>query len=294
MQIVFIGAVLFSRKLLTALIESGADVVGVICKPNSTVHSDFARLDDIAEKHGIPVHHTKTLNDDNTRAWILSMHADVIFCFGWSELITPELRTILRLGAVGYHPTLLPLHRGRHPIIWALVHGLEETGSTFFLMDDGTDSGPILHQRKVAIGPDMNASELYDRLADTATEQIVEVWKGLADGTLKGIEQDHTRATYWPKRSESDGVINWNLSRTNIHNLIRALAKPYPGAIFHHNGRKAIAWTSRLDRMTFHSRHQQPGTVVAVGTDGVLVSTSDGEVEITKFDGPTLRIGDRL
>ena len=185
MRIVFIGAVLFSRRLLTALIESGAEVVGVICKPSSTVHADFARLDDIADKAGIPVYHTKTLNSDGARAWVASRLPDVIFCFGWSELIGPELRSMPRLGVVGYHPTMLPLHRGRHPIIWALVHGLNETGSTFFLMDDGVDSGPILHQRKVAIGPDMDASRLYERLADTAAEQVVDLWKGLADGSLK-------------------------------------------------------------------------------------------------------------
>lgn len=292
MRIVFIGAVLFSRRLLTALIESGAEVVGVICKPSSTVHADFARLDDIADKAGIPVYHTKTLNSDGARAWVASRLPDVIFCFGWSELIGPELRSMPRLGVVGYHPTMLPLHRGRHPIIWALVHGLNETGSTFFLMDDGVDSGPILHQRKVAIGPDMDASRLYERLADTAAEQVVDLWKGLADGSLKGAEQDHTRATYWPKRGEADGVIDWNSSADDIYNLIRALAKPYPGATFHHKGQKVTVWASRIDRG--RPVQEPPGTVIDVGARGVVVSTRDGAIEITKFDGPALRVGDQL
>jgi methionyl-tRNA formyltransferase len=292
MRIVFIGAVLFSRGLLTALIESGADIVGVICKPSSIVHSDFATLDDIAEKAGIQIHHTKVLNADDTRAWIKSRRPDVIFCFGWSEMIGPDLRSIPRKGVVGYHPTLLPLHRGRHPIIWALAHGLTETGSTFFLMDDGADSGPILDQRKVAIDSDMDAGELYQHLADIAAEQVVEVWKGLADGTLKSVAQDHSQATYWRKRSEADGVIDWNSPSAHIHNLIRALAKPYPGAMFSYKGKKVTVWASRVHNDV--PPKDPPGTVVAVNISGVLVSTGDGAIELTKYDGPTPQLGDRL
>src|SRR5689334_3824718 len=121
MRIVFAAAVDMSRALLDRLVAIRADIAGIVCKPTSKVHADFASLDDIARAAEIPLHHAMSLNDPQTRGWIDARRPDVLFCCGWSELLEPVLLGSVPMGIVGYHPAMLPRHRGRHPIIWALA-----------------------------------------------------------------------------------------------------------------------------------------------------------------------------
>ena len=143
MRIVYIGSVIFSARALEKLISLNADVVGVVAKKESTVNSDFFDLSVIAEPNGIPFHYTSNINGSATVYWIRGLNPDVIFCFGWSNLIKKEVLDIAALGVIGYHPSLLPYNKGRHPLIWAKVLGLSKSGSTFFFMDEGADTGDI-------------------------------------------------------------------------------------------------------------------------------------------------------
>ena len=114
---------------------------------------------------------------------------DAIYCFGWSHLLSQEVLRAAPLGCVGYHPALLPWNRGRHPIIWALALGLSQTGSTFFLMDEGADTGDILSQRTVPIEDEDDAGTLYEKLKAVACNQTEEIDAMVAQGHLQGIPQ---------------------------------------------------------------------------------------------------------
>jgi len=134
------------------------------------------------------------------------------------------------LGVVGFHPAALPANRGRHPLIWSLALGLEQTASTFFFMDAGADSGDILLRRALAIDPTDDARTLYDKVCACALEQITQFVSQLANGSFAREPQAHAQANIWRKRGMADGKIDWRMSAVSVHNLVRALAKPYVGA----------------------------------------------------------------
>jgi len=149
MKILFIGTVEFSKIALKKLIELNAQIVGVCTKEKSEFNSDFADLRPLCEKNKIPYKFTDNVNSKDNCDWIKSFNPDIIFCFGWSNLLKKNILTLAPMGVLGFHPSELPKNRGRHPLIWALVLGLKKSASTFFFMNEGIDSGEILSQKKL-------------------------------------------------------------------------------------------------------------------------------------------------
>lgn len=246
MRIVLIGTVIFSREMLQQLISMGADVVGICTAEGGHRNADYADLQPLGEANGIPVLRCDDINGPEAVDWIHALRPDVIFCFGWSRLIGSAILAIPPRGVVGYHPAALPANRGRHPIIWALALGLEETASSFFVLDSGPDSGDILSQMPIAIEPDDDAGTLYQKILDTARQQLAELVPALAADRALRHRQDAAAANVWRKRSAGDGHIDWRMSAHCIHNLVRALARPYPGAeILTHDGPVKL-WRSRV------------------------------------------------
>lgn len=129
----------------------GIDVVGIVTRKSSPFNSDFVSLKAVADEHGIPVFFADGHSNEDMAKWIHSHNPDVEFCIGWSFLLPSHILEIPSNGFVGYHPALLPRNRGRHPIIWALTLGLEITGSTLFIMDEGADSGDIVSQERILV-----------------------------------------------------------------------------------------------------------------------------------------------
>ena len=125
--------------------------VGVCTLKKSPFNADHVDLSPLCRKHRIPVTYTPDINSDESIIWIKKLVPDIIFCFGWSRLLKSNVLNVAPKGVVGYHPATLPANRGRHPLIWALVLGLKQTGSTFFFMDEGSDSGDILSQLQIKI-----------------------------------------------------------------------------------------------------------------------------------------------
>ena len=254
MRVCLIGCVEFSDYALQKVLElekSGlCEVVGVITKKDSSFNSDFVDLGERAIKSGkakSSVHYYK--DEDSTINFLNEVHPDIIYCFGWSTLLRKSILSIPPKGVIGFHPAKLPQNRGRHPIIWALSLGLTETASTFFKMDEGADSGPILSQKPVPILESDNARSLYDKVVEIALEQIEEFTQDLAENSEKFIEQEHSLANYWRKRSAKDGVIDWRMDATSIRDLIRALSRPYPGAEFHLGDAKVYkVWSSTVNQ----------------------------------------------
>jgi methionyl-tRNA formyltransferase len=197
-----------------------------------------------------------------------------VFCLGWSSLLKQAVLSIPPLGVVGYHPALLPRNRGRHPIIWALALGLRQTGSSFFIMDEGVDSGPILSQSHVGILDEDDAASLYAKLEIVARQQIRLVAEGLGFGTLSPAPQNHAKASYWRKRGSADGRIDWRMPAEGVHNLVRALAAPYPGAHAEYRGEEVKVWKTRLGSAGLQD--VEPGYVLAVNAAEIHVQCGTG------------------
>lgn len=246
MRIVFIGTVQFSREMLSHLIGMGADVQGVCTARESKLNSDYADLNDLCRQLHIPLLRTQDINSDEAILWISELKPDVIFCFGWSRLIGKRLLDLPHMGIVGYHPAELPKNRGRHPLIWALALGLNRTASTFFFMDEGADSGDIVSQVDIEIDLDDDARSLYSKVVDTAKTQLSQVVKCLDSGVILRRKQDDQNASYWRKRTAKDGHIDWRMAARDIHNLVRALSSPYPGADFEIKNSIVKVWKSQV------------------------------------------------
>ena len=230
MKILFIGAVKFSAAVLQQLIELDAKICGVMTKESSTFNADFEDLTPIGEKYNIPCHYTNNPNAEESIDWVRQANPDIIFCFGWSTLIKKTLLNIPSMGILGFHPAALPQNRGRHPLIWALALGLDETASSFFFMDEGADSGDLLSQSKIKITDRETAKTLYKKVTETALQQITVFLPNLISNSYQRQPQDHSQATYWRKRNAADGAIDFRMSNQTIDRLVRALSYPYPGA----------------------------------------------------------------
>jgi len=268
---------------LEELLDQGANVVAVVTHrddPNETIW--FGSVAELSTAHGIPVH---TPEDPNIPAFveeIQRLQPDLIFSFYYRRLLAPAILTIPRLGAINLHGSLLPKYRGRAPINWVLVRGEAVTGVTLHYMDRGADHGDIIAQRAVPIEIEDTALTLSRKLTAAARALVGEMYPLIARGRAPRTAQDHTAATKFGRRTPADGLIDWSQSAWQIYNLIRAVARPFPGAFTFWQGRRVYVWSARppLTR----SSPQPPGTVLGTGAGGTLeVATGDGILEVIRI-----------
>ena len=278
MRILFIGTVEFSYKALKKLIELNAEIVGVCTKKKSDFNSDFEDLTPLCKKADIPFKYVNDINSNENIDWIRSLSPDIIFCFGWSNLIKKDLLNLPKMGVVGYHPALLPKNRGRHPIIWALVLGLDDSGSTFFFMTEGADDGDILSQEKVKILYEDNAKSLYDKVSNVALRQIEDFLPKLQNNSFKTIKQNNDLANVWRKRGKVDGKIDFRMTSRAIYNLVRSLTKPYIGAHVEYNGQDISIW--RVEEVEFDQNNIEFGKVLENDGKSIVVKTYDKAIKI--------------
>lgn len=283
---VFVGTVQSSFVLLKELLSINAEIIGVVTKKESQFNADFCDLSPLCLEYDIPCHYTTDINSQMTIDWIRNLSTDVIFCFGWSNLIKRELLNLPRLGVIGCHPAELPKNRGRHPIIWALALGLKESASTFFFMSDGADDGDILSQVKFKIKNNDNARTIYDKLLKISKKQVVKIYKDLESGTYKRIKQNDKQSNTWRKRTKDDGIIRFNMNSKTIYNLVRALTYPYVGASLMYKDKEIKIWEVKIKKS--NKNNIEFGKVLKVKGNIVRVKTADGAIDIIKHEFTTL------
>ena len=287
MRIFFIGAVKFSEAMLNILIEhKDAEIVGIATKSQSRFNADHVNLSSIAEENNIQFKYVKDINAPHILEWIESLNPEVIYCFGWSSLIKTELLNLSPLGVIGYHPAELPMNRGRHPLIWALVLGLERTASTFFKMDEGADSGDILSQNLIPIERDDYAADLYKKIIESAKKQVLELTHQLAKRVHTFAVQDHSKANLWRKRGIADGRIDFRMSSDSIYNLIRGLSKPYIGAHIDFQQKECKVWTAKACGDVYPNF--ESGKVLEINSEGAIkVVTGSSSIWLVEHEIPT-------
>jgi len=286
MKILFIGTVKFSLKLLERLISLDANIVGVCTKKSFDFNSDFSDLTPICKESNIPYIYVDDINSTKNIKWIKELSPDIIFCFGWSNLIKEELISIPPLGIVGYHPAKLPQNRGRHPLIWALVLGLEKSASTFFFMDDKADSGDIILQEEFEILDTDDASKLYNKVLGIALKQVELLVFQLRTKSYTRFEQNHKLSNNWRKRNYLDGSIDFRMSSKAIYNLVRGLSKPYIGASIKYNNQDIKIW--KVQVVDINLKNIEYGKVLSILNDTITVKTYDGAIKLLEHEFKTL------
>jgi methionyl-tRNA formyltransferase len=238
-NLVLIGSSKFSLRCLAACLKiTHLNIVGVITAPqnftisyratgvNNVLHADLARL---ASEHAIPVWTlSNSMKDSGLFRKVMSWKPSAFLVVGWYHMIPRQWRELAP--AYGLHASLLPDYRGGAPLVWAMINGEKKTGITFFQMDDGVDSGPIVGQKEEYIQHDDTIATLYDRIEERGLELVRDYLPQLASSLLKMQIQDETKSRFMPQRSPEDGLINWTMDATYIDRFVRAQTKPYPGA----------------------------------------------------------------
>ncbi len=291
MRIVFIGSVIFSKISLLKLLTLGANIVGIVTKENSSFNSDFIDLSSLSKDFGIPYKYVKDINHQNNISWISELNPDIIFCFGWSNLLKNEILCLPKLGVVGFHPSLLPNNKGRHPLIWSKVLGLKKTGSTFFFMNEGADTGDILDQSEFEITIEDDINAVYDKMTKVALNQIEIFYPKLLSGTYSRIKQFGV-GNVWRKRNKIDGQIDFRMTTESILNLVRGLTKPFPGAYCVIGGVEYKIW--KCEQGLFRNNNIEPGKVISIKDNKIEIKTSDSSIFLTEHELPQITKGEYL
>ncbi|MBL8520477.1 MAG: formyltransferase [Betaproteobacteria bacterium] len=263
-------------RCLTALLEGGVEVKRVVThqdNPKETIW--FESVAALAQRHGID---TVTPADPNAAEFIAELRAlapDFLFSFYYRQMLAPELLAVAPRGAFNMHGSLLPKYRGRVPVNWAIIHGETETGATLHEMVAKPDAGDIVDQARVGIGPDETAKEVFDKVTAAAETVMRRTLPGLIAGTAPRTQQDLALGSYFGGRKPEDGVIDWNAPAQSIHNLVRAVAPPYPGATTAINGEAVTVTETRLAPAQF--RHNMTPQL-NVANDMVIALCGDGHM----------------
>jgi methionyl-tRNA formyltransferase len=192
------------------------------------------------------------------------------------------------------HPTLLPRHRGRAPIPWAILSGLARTGVTLFeIVDAKADSGSIVGQTTVDISPDDTATTLFEKLAEAHVELIREYVPRLLERRAPRLPQDARRASSWPRRTPADGIIDWETRAPYLYDWVRAQTRPYPGAFTFLGDEKVVVWQARPVDL---DEEAPAGTIVAERPEGHVVACGEGGLLLEEVElvSGSLTVGARL
>ncbi|MGH3166202.1 MAG: methionyl-tRNA formyltransferase [Trebonia sp.] len=300
-RVIFVGAVHEAVPALGALLDSEAEIVEVVTLPaeRAASTSGFTDLEPLARAHGVAVRRCADINSPESMRYVRQLRPDLMVVTGWTRLLSAELLGVPPRGVVGFHASLLPRYRGRAPVNWAILRGERVTGNTMMYLDAGTDTGDIVDQQRVPIASDDTCATVYARVGEAGADMLRRQLPALLDGTAPRRPQGAGDGPPLPKRTPAMGITDWNRPARAIHDWIRALTRPYPGAFGFIGGRKVMLWSTAPD-VTAHSApdgtqtRRPAGEVLGWDTDGVRVAAADGVIVLTSLSDPGDAPGDAL
>ena len=246
MKLIFCGTPSFAVPTLEVLAAAGHEIALVVSQPDRPVGRAQTMtappVKQAALAAGIPVEQPEKIKTNAAfRSQLEAIAPDAIVVVAYGRMIPPGMRKLPRLGCINLHGSLLPKYRGAAPIQWAVAMGDAYTGNTTMLLEEGLDTGPILLQQTLEIGPNATAVELFDELAHAGAPLVVETLAGLADGTIKPQAQNHEFASFAPMLDREDGRMDFAArSAHELYNRWRGF-QPWPGAFTTYDGKKLIA-----------------------------------------------------
>jgi len=232
---------------LKALLNAGIQVDLVLTHeddPNENVW--FGSVAKLCQEKNIPYIMPSASDLPGLIPKLEKLAPDYIFSFYYRHMIPPQILACAKIAALNMHGSLLPKFRGRAPVNWAILHGETETGATLHVMEVKPDAGDIVGQASVSIGPDETATEVFGKVSDAAVEVMRHVLPELVQGRVPRKPNDLQNGSYFGGRKPADGQIHWNQTARQVHNLVRAVAPPYPGAFTDREGTTMIVAKTSL------------------------------------------------
>lgn len=277
-------------RCLKALHSMGAEIALVVThRDDPNEHRWYGSVAETARSLGIEVVTPDSADDAELLLRLRSIAPAFIFSFYYRHMIGERVLATARRGALNMHGSLLPKFRGRAPVNWAVAKGAVETGATLHHMVGKPDAGDIVGQQAVPIFEDDSAREVFDKVVVAAEIVLWRAWPSLAAGTAPRIVQDLSQGSYFGRRTPEDGRIDWRNSAKEIHDLVRAVAPPYPAAFTDVAGERVFIHRTRCtpheDRGTVHSRAAR---LVRID-DRIVIECADGR-NLDLLEG---RVGER-
>jgi methionyl-tRNA formyltransferase len=281
-RIVLIGQAAFAEKALEALHARGQEIVQVFAPPDAP----GARPDPLKTKAlelGLALSQPVSFRGEREFDQIRALEADLAI-MAFVTLIVPErILYAPRFKTICFHPSLLPRHRGASAINWAIIYGDAETGVTWFWPDRGIDTGPILIQRRVPIGPaDTTGSLYFNSLFPLGIETMLEAIDRIAAGDAPSTPQNESLATYEAPCRDEHAAIDFSRPAHAVHNLVRG-CDPQPGAFATQAGRRLRLYDALLEA---GNRASPPGTILGIDSDGMRIALYDASMLVrrARFD----------
>jgi methionyl-tRNA formyltransferase len=277
LRVVFLGTPQFAVPTLEALLASRHTVCGVVTQPDRPrgrgQQVSEAPVKALAVSRGLPVLQPERLGapgvDETLRAW----RPDLGVVAAYGQLIPERIFTLPRLGMINVHASLLPKYRGASPVQRAIINGETETGVTIMRVEKLLDAGAMLARAVRPIGPDDTGDVVERDLSRLGAPLLLAVADQLAAGTAVEERQDFMLCSYAPRLTKADGLIDWSLPASYIHNLVRGLY-PWPHAYSFLDGRRLIVLKTRVEH---GATDGLPGTVISATDTALSVAAGHGE-----------------
>ena len=279
MRIILIGQAAFGEQTLTRLLERSETITAVYTPPDGP----GGRLDPLKQKaveNGIQVFQPDTYKDDAVFAEYQALKPDLTVMAFVTPIIPARFFKVPTHGTINYHPSLLPRHRGASAINWAVIMGDAKTGLSIFWPDGGIDTGPILLQKEIDIGPDDTTGSIYfNHLFPMGIDAIAESIDLIKAGKPPVKIQDETQATYEPPCDDRVAGIDWEKPADEIYNLVRG-CDPQPGAFTSFQGEQIRFYGAKLIEQPVDA---SSGTIIEIGDQGIVVAASGVKLIISKI-----------
>jgi methionyl-tRNA formyltransferase len=276
MRIVVAGQGPFGEKVLEALIERREDVVGVFSPPDKRGEP----MKELAERSGITFFRPTQMKNPEVYDMYIKLRPDLVMLAFVTDIIPGRLLDIPSLGTICYHPSLLPRHRGASAINWAIIMGDTRTGLTIFWVDKGIDTGPILLQKEVEIGPNDTTGSLYfNTLFPMGVHAMVEAVELIKKGRAPRIPQDDSKATYEPPCDDRVAAVDFEKPVIDVYNFIRG-CDSQPGAYTTFRGKKVRLYDARAKSLP---TEETTGEIISFDEDGVQIAVRGGIIKIGKL-----------
>lgn len=282
MKIVFFGTSDFAVSALGALFSSNHKILGVVTAADKAKGRGqkiaFSPVKIFAQKKNLALLQPESLRDERFIQCLKQKAADLFVVAAYGKILAKEILQIPKKFAVNLHSSLLPKYRGAAPINWAIIKGENRTGVTIFKMNEYTDQGEIILQEKTDISGSDSAVNLGERLAKIGARTLLQALDLIKQDKATFTKQDQRQASGAPKLKKEDGLIDWGLSASQIHNRIRGL-QPWPGAFTYFNNKLLKIWESKVIE---GEKEKMPGEIVDVGKDkGILVQAGKNRLLIS-------------
>ncbi|WDT86183.1 methionyl-tRNA formyltransferase [Alteromonas sp. 009811495] len=284
LKVIFAGTPDFAAKHLAALLDSKHDVVAVYTQPDRPAGRGkkltASPVKVLGEEHNIPVYQPASLKQDAAQQELAAIDADIMVVVAYGLLLPTAVLNAPKLGCINVHGSILPKWRGAAPIQRSIWAGDSETGVTIMQMDEGLDTGDMLHIATLPIESSDTSATLYDKLAALGPKALVDVLDNF--DSYSPEKQDDALATYAKKLSKEEALINWHDDAAQIERNIRAF-NPWPVAWMKIDEHNVKVWSGDVVAL---DKAVSPGTIVSANKEGITIATGKGALRITSLQIP--------